>query len=300
MRFGRSDALVTPARYRAVIRFSAFTVSLPEWSPEEAVESLAALGYEGIEWRVVDQIDASEPSFWFGNRCTLPLTSFVDDAPRIRKLCDDAGLAIPNVGGYATCHEPEDVATLMQGAARLGAPSIRVRLPEYDGSVPYLPVRDAARRAFDGIERLARRHGVRALVELHMQSPIASSSAAASFLADRDPAHVGVIYDPGNLVFEGYEHPRAAVEILGPWLQHVHLKNASWNHRGTRADGSEAWRAEFAPLRAGAVDVAAVFAALGAVEYDGWVSFEDFSTATPMPERTRDNLEYAREVLART
>src|SRR5262245_34528326 len=84
----RSDGRRRPvahldARMNAVTRFAAFTASLPEWTPEEAVQVLAELGYDGVEWRVVDQIDAPEPSFWFGNRCTLPLSSFVDDAPRI-------------------------------------------------------------------------------------------------------------------------------------------------------------------------------------------------------------------------
>ena len=37
---------------------------------------------------------------------------------------------------------------------------------------------------------------------------------------------------------------------------------------------------------------------LAAVEYDGWVSFEDFSTAQPLLERTRDNLVYAKGVLS--
>ena len=36
------------------------------------------------------------------------------------------------------------------------------------------------------------------------------------------------------------------------------------------------------------------FAALAAVGYDGWISFEDFSTARPLFERTRDNLAYVR------
>src|SRR5688572_21384657 len=116
------------------MRFAAFTAGLPEWTPEEAVRALAELGYDGIEWRVVDQVDAPAPSFWFGNRCTLPLSSFVADAPKIRALCDDAGLTIPNVGGYAVCHEISDVDAVMRGAVALGAPSVRVRLPDYDGS----------------------------------------------------------------------------------------------------------------------------------------------------------------------
>jgi sugar phosphate isomerase/epimerase len=289
-RIAGSSRLVT-------VRFSAFTVSLPEWTPVEAVNTLAALGYDGIEWRVADQVDAPSPSFWFGNRCTLRLATLVDDAPAVRKLCDDAGLAVPNLGGYARCDEPNGVATLMRGAHVLGAPNVRVVMPAYDGSIPYLPTRDAAARAFDAIEHLAQRHRVRALIELHMNTIIPSASAAAAFLAGRDPEHVGVIFDPGNMVYEGHEHYRMAVEVLGPYLAHVHLKNARWEVQGTREDGSERWQATFAPLTAGVVDVRLVFAALRSVGYNGWVSFEDFSTAQPLYERTRDNLAFARRAL---
>jgi sugar phosphate isomerase/epimerase len=280
------------------MRFAAFTVSLPEWTPEEAVARLAELGYDGIEWRVLDQIDAATPNFWFGNRCTLPLATFEADAPRVRRMCEAAGLAIPNVGAYATCDDLAGVETAMRGAALLGAPSLRVRLPEYDGSVAYSPLRDAARRAFDDVEALAQQHQVRALVEMHMQTIVPSASAATAFLDGRDPQHVGVIFDPGNMVFEGHENFRMAVETLGPLLAHVHLKNARWTEVGSREDGSTRWAASFAPLTTGVVDVAAVFAALHSVGYDGWISFEDFATEGSLEERTRDNLAYAKRVLA--
>jgi sugar phosphate isomerase/epimerase len=40
----------------------------------------------------------------------------------------------------------------------------------------------------------------------------------------------------------------------------------------------------------------ALFRALHAVGYDGWVSFEDFSIEQPLAERLRDNLAYIRRI----
>jgi sugar phosphate isomerase/epimerase len=277
------------------VRFAVFTVSLPEWTPPDAVTRLRELGYDGIEWRVTDQPPFDEtatPGFWWANRCTWPLASFVDDARDIRALSEGAGLAQPNVGAYAGCGDGDAVERAMRGAARAGAPSVRITVPQYDGKTPYLPLRDAALRDFAGVVRAAQRHGVRALVEIHMQTIVPSASAAAAFLGEFDPMHVGVIHDAGNMVFEGYEAYRMGLELLGPYLAHVHLKSARWVH--DRAG----WHPEFAPLREGAVDVRALFGALAAVGYDGWISFEDFSTVQPLLERTRDNLQYAKEVLA--
>ena len=44
--------------------------------------------------------------------------------------------------------------------------------------------------------------------------------------------------------------------------------------------------------------MAALFRALRAVGYDGWVSFEDFSTEQPLRQRIRDNLAYIKQVAA--
>jgi sugar phosphate isomerase/epimerase len=93
------------------------------------------------------------------------------------------------------------------------------------------------------------------------------------------------------MVYEGYERYRMGLEVLGPYLAHVHLKSALWSRTG------EQWTPMFAPLRDGIVDVRALLDALGAVGYDDWISFEDFSTAQPQLDRTRDNLRYAREVV---
>jgi sugar phosphate isomerase/epimerase len=274
------------------MKFAVFTVSMPECRPEQAVSALRDLGYDGVEWRVTDQAASADgrPGFWAGNRCTWPAVSFEEDAPRIRALGEGAGLAVPAVGTYVDCGDPAGVERAMRGAAALGAPVLRVRVPAYDGTVPYRPLRERGQAEYREVAALARAHGLRALVEVHHRSLLPSASAAAAFLAPFDPRDVGVIHDAGNMVHEGHEAYRLGLETLGPYLAHVHLKNARWRSVGRRDDGSTEWRAEWAPLTEGIVDVAALFRALRQVGYDGWVAFEDFSTERPLADRLRANL----------
>jgi sugar phosphate isomerase/epimerase len=282
------------------VKFSVCTVSLPELTPPEAAWTLRDLGYDGVEWRVVDQ-DPPAPGqagFWSGNLCTWPFSTFVQDAPAMRALSADAGLAVPVVGTYVTCLELEAVERAMQGAAALGAPCVRVRVPGYDGAEPYRALRARTREGYRQVAELAHRYGVRAVVETHNATVLPSASAAAAFMEGLDPECVGVIYDPRCLVIEGFEQFRMALEMLGPYLAHVHLKNVAWEPAGARPDGSTAWRASWAPLKDGVLDVPALFAALHAVGYDGWISFEDFCPAQPPRERLRSNLEYALACLA--
>jgi len=280
------------------MRFAIFTVSLPEYTPEEAVVALRAAGYEGIEWRVTDQAASDTPGFWAGNRCTWPLSSFVQDAPRIRALAEHAGLLVPNVGSYVTCDDPRAVEQAMQGTALLGAPQLRVNLPHYNPQNTYLAQRERSRAQYREVAAMAQQYGVRALIEMHHATLTPSASAAATFLDGFDPRYVGVIHDAGNMVHEGYEQYRLGLEVLGPYLGHVHLKNVRWQHVGTRADVSAEWQASWAAITGGVVDFAALLRALRAVGYDNWLSFEDFSTDLPLIERVQGNLRYIQQVLS--
>jgi sugar phosphate isomerase/epimerase len=98
-------------------------------------------------------------------------------------------------------------------------------------------------------------------------------------------------------VYEGYEQYRLGFEVLGPYLAHVHLKNAKWEVTGTREDGSIDWKATWAPIQKGSVDLRRLLDALHDVGYDGWLAFEDFSTEQPIDMRTQENLAYMKKLL---
>jgi sugar phosphate isomerase/epimerase len=279
------------------MKFSVFTAALPEWTPQEAVEQLAAQGWDGVEWRVVDQQDAPQPGFWAGNRCTWPLSSLEQDVPRIRELTEAAGLQMSGIGGYALCDERQDVDRLLAATAALGAQRVRVRTPGL-GSAPYPELFEHTREAFAWVAERAAEHGVKALVELHHQTVVSSSSAALRLLEGLDPAAVGAIHDLGNLVIEGGEDVRAGLEMLGDYLAHVHVKNCAWRPVATETDGTVTWEAQWEELPSGQADVRAYLRHLVEIGYDGWVTVEDFSTARPLGERTAADLAYLQHALA--
>jgi sugar phosphate isomerase/epimerase len=90
-----------------------------------------------------------------------------------------------------------------------------------------------------------------------------------------------VLYDPGNLVHEGFEQYRMGLELLGPYLAHVHVKNAGWlpatNSTGPMDPAS--WRCAWQPVANGIVPWKLVLADLKAVGYQGAFGIEDFSNA---------------------
>ncbi|WP_020577533.1 sugar phosphate isomerase/epimerase family protein [Actinopolymorpha alba] len=278
------------------MKFAVFTASLPEWTPEEAVTKLSEQGWDGVEWRVVDQQPPSGASgFWQGNKCTWPLSSFEDDVPRIKEITKQAGLGIPSIGAYARCDEVADVERLMRGAAALGVTQMRVPVGK-PGPEGYNAAFEQRRKEYRTIAELSQQYGVKALIELHHQSLTSSASAAARFVEGFDPAHVGVIHDVGNMLREGYEYDPWSLQILGDHLAHVHVKNAAPVAKPVEGANRTDWSWEWAPMRHGVGNLPALFAALKEHGYDGWVSVEDFSTEVPLEERVRDNLAYLREI----
>ena len=278
------------------MKFSVFTASTPDWTPVEAATHLAEQGWDGVEWRVTDQDESPEPGFWVGNRATWPLTGLEDDLPAIAAVTRNAGLEFSALGGYARCHDRSNVERMLAATAALGAGRVRVTMPG-TAEGRYRDLFAATRRDLEWAEQRAAHHDVSVLVELHHRTVVPSASAAIRLVDGLDPSHVGVIHDVGNLVFEGHEDYAAAFDMLGPYLTHVHVKNAAWRRADrTRVAGGTVWAEEWAPLRDGQADIEAYFRALHAAGYDGWVTCEDFSTALPLAERTKDNLGYLKAV----
>ncbi|WIB00912.1 sugar phosphate isomerase/epimerase [Curtobacterium sp. MCBA15_012] len=291
------------------MKFSVFTASTPDWTPSQAAETLAEQGWDGIEWRVVDDRPAdgqqvpADRAFWVGNRSTWQFTGIVDQVGEIARTTDAAGLGYSGIGGYQPVADHEGVETMLRVTAELGARQVRVTMPMYRRErertgATYGELFDRTRADLEWAAGRAADLGVKALVELHHTTITPSASAALRLLDGLDPAHVGVVHDLGNLVIEGQEDHLAAFELLGPYLAHAHVKNARWVDTGdTRADGSRVWQHEWAPLRDGQASVGEYLDALRQVGYDGWVTVEDFSTALPLAERTADNLAYLRSLV---
>jgi sugar phosphate isomerase/epimerase len=277
------------------MKVGVFTVVLPDLTPEEAAHEIRAAGYDGVEWRVAripEEFRGERPSFWRNNLCTLSPT--VEEADRARRISESAGLEIVGLGTYIEVGDLDATEEAMRFAKAAGSPRIRVGVGRPENA-SYADLLAAAREFLAGVEELAGEYGVKALVEIHHGTICPSASLAHRLVSGLDPEAIGVIFDPGNMVFEGFEDYRIGAELLGPYLGHVHLKNAAFD----RPEGGGTWRARWAPLEDGVVDFERLFETLRTVGYDGWLVIEDFSAARPSREALRHNLGFVRDLVQR-
>ncbi|MGC8552497.1 MAG: sugar phosphate isomerase/epimerase family protein [Phycisphaerae bacterium] len=252
------------------------SIILPELSPDELIEHVAQAGFEGIEWRVAAPAAAHGPhTYWNNNRATLAPEALAGELPRLMQLAAAHGLATCAISPYYTCLEPASVESVMAAMPAGSGMNVRVTAPNYDASRNYNTQFAAARSGFAHIARLAQRYGVRACLEQHQGSLTPTASACVRMVDGLNPKYIGVIIDPGNTVVEGYENFCMAVEMPGPYLAEVHIKNAM--RVKTDNDGRQRWGVKWDSLAAGMADLHELRLALHKNNFSGWLLLEDFS-----------------------
>ena len=281
------------------MKISVFTVCMPEYAPADGVKLLAELGYEGVEWRVTTPpaLGESAVSFWTGNRCTLAPETLPTQADEVLAMCQRANISMPCLASYLGYRDLELIEKVMRGASMMGVPLMRVGVARYDGKTNYYQLLSEAVEGWRPVVELGRRYGVKPVAEIHLGTILPSASAARHFVSHFKPEEVGIIHDAGNMVYEGYENLKMGLEILGPYLSHVHVKTAAWTIQSGDPDGNLRWGCESAALRRGQINWRDALQVLRASGYDGWVSLEDFSSGAT-EQKLRDNLAYIRQVLA--
>jgi len=284
------------------MKLSIFTVATPDLTPEELAGAASAAGIQGLEWRckeIPEDAEQQTPSFWGNNRSTIDPRVTDEQLSVFSSAASRYGLQSIALTPYLTCGDLAGTEAMFKLAGRIGATMVRVGVPGYNGTRNYNELLQEAVNYLKAVEELAGEYGIKALVETHHFTIAASASAAYRLVQGLNPDKVGVLYDPGNMVHEGFENYRMGMELLGPYLAHVHVKNAGWKPIAKDASGVEhpnlqqaesggkeadpmnpiAWSGSWRPIASGMVPWKGVLADLKSVGYNGWFGVEDFSEA---------------------
>ncbi|MBC7327882.1 sugar phosphate isomerase/epimerase [bacterium] len=256
------------------MKYSVFTVMMGPLPMEEVVEKLLRYGYEGVEWRVHREFH-------------LDPENIENDLKEANRICRKAGLEIVGLAPYLQLGSPL-LERVVIAAGEFGIPMVRIGVPPYTGDINYWQLYDETRKKLGEFEKIAEKTGVKGVIEIHMGNIATSPSLAKWLLKDFNPRYVGAIFDPGNMVVEGYEAWKMGLEILGSHLAHTHAKNTGWFRR----DGK--WEFSFVPMDEGIADWKQILLSLKAVGYEGWISFEDFSDL-PLDEKLKKNIELCKQ-----
>jgi sugar phosphate isomerase/epimerase len=263
-------------------KFSANTNCLRDrMKPAEIAALLKRVGLDGIEWG-------------------LPaLESAPAAIKEMMQVTADQGLEVAACINAGQLWKTDLMRRWSEAVAAAGCRRLRVGQPwvsfGFDQSVHqrdgFPKLFDLTREGFARLAPLSREFGIQYVVEIHMGGVAASPATARALVEGLDPKAVGFIYDPANTIFEGFVRPRTGVELLGPYLSYVHVKNLILQSDASQPDptpGIE--RARFywksARLWEGMLDWAEMAFALKVAKWTGWLSMEEFFAAQPEQELT--------------
>ncbi|ADE53569.1 sugar phosphate isomerase/epimerase family protein [Coraliomargarita akajimensis] len=105
--------------------------------------------------------------------------------------------------------------------------------------------------------------GIRLLLETGQES----ARDLKRFLQEMNHPALGVNFDPANMILYGKGNPIEAIAELGPWIKHVHIKDA------TASPVAGEWGQEV-PWGQGEVNTAGFFNALDSIGYRGDLAIE--------------------------
>ena len=236
------------------------TLGCPQWNLIEVAQAARRHGYAGIELRAL------------GGQ--LDLLKRPELQPRqvgvTRRWLSDHGIAICCVDTSCSFdalddgerHKQVEIAIRhCELASALGSSLIRV----FPDKVPSSATREETRdRIAQSLHETAQGAppGVRVGLETH--GDFASGRATAEIVRLADHGSVAIIWDAANTCAGGEATEDSALAVA-PYLAHVHLRDA-------RPEGKEHWT----PVLAGSgrVPFKRVVAALRALDYSGYISFE--------------------------
>jgi sugar phosphate isomerase/epimerase len=272
-------------------QLSLFTACSP-WLPlEELAPVCAAAGLAGLDLAVRDSdYDPARPlNFWNNNAASIDLRRLEDLLPPAVAMLHRHGLAVRVLSSYIQPSEVENACRLAAMAAQVGTPMVRVWSPKPRLGVCRAQVA-AAQADWRVLERIAAQHGIRFVLELHDNTIATGASGALRLIDGLDPEHVGVILDVGNTVIQGNEPLPMAVDILGPYVAHVHVKDLAV----LPGDQWHGCRTEAAPLGQGCMRWPTCLSILRNAGYQGWLAIENFTGLERGPARIAEDAAWLR------
>lgn len=262
------------------MKYSVTSVSLPDLDVAETCALLQELGYDGVEWRVryvPDQAKGQGFNPWGEHKTDLSPANIGARAGEVARITADYGLEIAAIAANLRCDEYEEVKRLAEGVAKMGRIPIRLGAPDlYDRSQNYNVLYQRALDAYAKALDILRPYGLPALIEIHGGTLMVSASLAHRICSQFPPEEMGVIYDINNMSRDGFETFRLGMELLGPYLQHVHAGGWRPVARDRQPNGWLKWEFEGCDLADGYMDVPQFMEDLKAVRYQRFITIEDF------------------------
>ena len=208
------------------------SVTFRQKSAAQIAALAAEAGLEGIEW---------------GGDIHVPPGDTAAAASAAR-LTREAGLRVTSYGSYYHALPQEDFAPVLQSAAALGAPVVRI----WAGDRPWEQLSEAERETLAASvrddARDAAREGIALSFEYHRGTATQTRAGALALLEAVGEPNVRTYWQPNPDITQGEQ--LAEIDCLLPYLSHIHV--FTWtgaNIRHPLAEGEARWQEYLSAIR---------------------------------------------------
>ena len=281
------------------MKISVTTVMIPHLDLQQTCKLLSDLGFDGIELRVrrlpPERADQAPSSHGMHLTDVSP-DNILERADEVKSIVAEHGLEFAPLASGCSVSDLEQVKLLAEGAQAVGSPAIRLDCDRYDGTVNYNELyRDALENCEKAL-KITRSYGIKVLVEMHGGTIYPSASLAHRLVSNFDATDIGVVYDPQNMVKDGFETIQLALELLGDYLAHIH----AGGHRPTPNKPDErgvvTWSWSGCPMSEGLYNFPKMMESLRQIGYTGFISVEDFRGDCSPEERLENAINFLRSI----
>jgi len=263
-----------------------FAPSVSQLTLAETIALLSKMGYKWVEWRVQTnhQIESSP---WGKAYNTLVLDCLVDDAREVAGLLEGTDIKVAALQVDAPEDFPNIHKIVREAAQIMGCSKVLLFSPPFDVCEGYRSQQKKLQEQINGWVSEFAGTGVRICLETHFSSISPSTVLAMGLLEPFSSEQTGVMWDPANMVFEGSEIPAMGLDLMGPYLAEVHLKNGEWKRE---EDGK--WSFNFCDLSQGIVQWPEILKMLAERAYEGPLIVEDYRWMDPEAKLALAQQEY--------
>lgn len=256
----------------------------PEYLLDEAIKLFSKIGFDGIE--IIVQTD--------GYPCAIPFDATNDQVAEVKKMAENAGLAIAGLTPYlhlfnsldeaARIKECDDLKRIIDMANMLDVKNIRI----YGGKLVDGEEDPDGRKLSQLVKSMREcgdycsQYGIRLCMENHFGTMTATAAQTAKIVKLINHPNVGILYDQANIAFLPAEEYDEAIELQKDKIFFVHCKDFVYRAgKPTKArfrqvatvDEDERTVNSRIPGQ-GILDWPSIFKRLKEIGYDGWVSVE--------------------------
>lgn len=210
-----------------MFRIGLCSVTFRDLTVEQVIQTCKQSGVTGIEW---------------GGDIHVPPKN-EENAERVAKLMDDAGLETVAYGSYYRAGYAENKYSFEENlntAIKLKAPAIRIWGGRLGSEEADQSNRNKVAADIRRIADLAEQHQIKINIEYHARSLTDTPESSQKLLQEVNHPNVYLYWQPA--IGESVENRLESIELIKPWLSHLHVFHWKGTERLPFKNGASEWK----------------------------------------------------------